>query len=66
MIAQMDVIILLSLEKEQNALFRSDWRKDSNETSVISYCRCDFVYKSPLTHKYNMYTMKKITDEKKE
>ncbi len=47
----MDVIILLSLEKERNALFRSNSRKDSNKSSVINY------YRKELEAKCNTYTI---------
>jgi len=49
----MDVIILLSLEKERSALFRSDSRIDSNKSSVINYHRKELEAKC-ITYTINM------------
>jgi len=54
----MDVIILLSLEKERNALFRSNSRKDSNKSSVINYYRKELEAKC-ITYTINMKQAKR-------
>ncbi len=54
----MDVIILLSLEKERNLLFRSDSRKDSNKSSVINYYRKELEAKC-ITYTNNMKQAKR-------